>query len=203
MIIIGIMAMNNLWVPIIFGILIFSGFGVTQQAFAQSLTCNISLDPGQEVPAPNVAGFSPTGSAVVVVNTGTGDVSITGTYSGMTSDVNNSHLHGLAPPGVATGVIFGLANTGGTAGSFNGISTLSAANLAGFLAGQTYINVHTVNNGPGEIRGQVICPSAVGGEFIGIDSTMVLVSGAQYTVAWMIPVIVSAIGIGIVIARKF
>ncbi len=44
---------------------------------------------------------------------------------------------------------------------------------------------------------------AVGGEFIGIDSTMVLVAGAQYTAAWMIPVIVSAIGISIVISIKF
>jgi len=44
---------------------------------------------------------------------------------------------------------------------------------------------------------------AVGGEMIPLDTTMVLVSGAQYTAAWMIPVIVSAIGIGIVIARKF
>ncbi len=43
----------------------------------------------------------------------------------------------------------------------------------------------------------------VGGEFIGVDATMVLVAGLQYTAAWMIPVIVSAIGIGIVIARKF
>ena len=47
------------------------------------------------------------------------------------------------------------------------------------------------------------CRSAVGGEFIGIETTSVLVAGAQNTAAWMIPVIVSAIGIGIVIARKF
>ncbi len=45
--------------------------------------------------------------------------------------------------------------------------------------------------------------SAVGGNLIPLDSTMVLAAGAQYTAAWMIPVIVSAIGIGIVIARKF
>ncbi len=43
----------------------------------------------------------------------------------------------------------------------------------------------------------------VGGEFIVIDSTALLVTGAQMNAAWMIPVIVSAIGIGIVIARKF
>ena len=43
----------------------------------------------------------------------------------------------------------------------------------------------------------------VGGELIPLDTTMVLVAGAQYTAAWMIPVIVSGIGIAIVIARKF
>jgi len=44
---------------------------------------------------------------------------------------------------------------------------------------------------------------SVGGEFIVIDSTALLVTGAQVNAAWMIPVIVSAIGIAIVIARKF
>ena len=43
----------------------------------------------------------------------------------------------------------------------------------------------------------------VGGEFIGIETTSVLAAGAQYTAAWMIPVIVSGIGFAIVIARKF
>ena len=43
---------------------------------------------------------------------------------------------------------------------------------------------------------------AIGGELIPLDTTMVLVAGAQYTAAWLIPVVVSAIGIGIVIARR-
>jgi len=45
--------------------------------------------------------------------------------------------------------------------------------------------------------------TAIGGDIIPLDTTMVLVSGAQYTAAWMIPVIVSGIGFAIVIARKF
>jgi len=45
--------------------------------------------------------------------------------------------------------------------------------------------------------------NAVGGDIIPLDTTMVLVAGSQNTAAWMIPVLVSAIGIGIVIARKF
>jgi len=45
--------------------------------------------------------------------------------------------------------------------------------------------------------------SAIGGEIIPLDTTIVLVAGSQYTAAWMIPVIVSGIGFAIVIARKF
>jgi len=43
----------------------------------------------------------------------------------------------------------------------------------------------------------------VGGTFEGVDSTSLLVAGAQMNAAWMIPVIVSGIGFAIVIARKF
>ena len=43
----------------------------------------------------------------------------------------------------------------------------------------------------------------VGGFMIPLDTTSLVVAGAQMNASWMIPVIVSAIGIGIVIARKF
>jgi len=46
-------------------------------------------------------------------------------------------------------------------------------------------------------------PGVVGGELLPIDTTALLLAGTQMNAAWMIPVIVSAIGIGIVIARKF
>ena len=63
-------------------------------------------------------------------------------------------------------------------------------------------------SGSGELDGNAIipgpeCPQAVGGEFTPITSTALLLAGAQNMIAWMIPAIVSAIGIGIVIARKF
>ncbi len=43
---------------------------------------------------------------------------------------------------------------------------------------------------------------AIGGDMIQMETTSILAAGTQYTAAWMIPVIISAIGIGIVIARK-
>ena len=43
----------------------------------------------------------------------------------------------------------------------------------------------------------------VGGEFIGVDTTSLILAGTQSTFSWMIPITISAIGIAIVIARKF
>ena len=43
----------------------------------------------------------------------------------------------------------------------------------------------------------------VGGELIPVETTPLLIAGTYSTAAWLIPLIVSAIGIGIVIARKF
>jgi len=87
--------------------------------------------------------------------------------------------------------------------------------IPGFAAGNFFAGVDpdtmekvlTVEQASFAIHSVLPCmmmpPSAVGGDFIPLDSTMILVAGAQYTAAWMIPVLVSSIGIGIVIARKF
>lgn len=124
---------------------------------AAAIDYQVVLSSAEEIPAPNVAGFSPTGSATVSVDTTNGDFDLlSGTYSGMTSNVTVSHLHGLAAPGATAGAIITLANTGGTSGTFSGNGVLSAVNLDGLLDGLTYLNVHTANNGPGEIRAQVV-----------------------------------------------
>jgi len=44
--------------------------------------------------------------------------------------------------------------------------------------------------------------SPVGGEMILVDTTTLMLAGTQYMAAWLIPVIVSAVGFGIVILRK-
>jgi len=55
----------------------------------------------------------------------------------------------------------------------------------------------------GEVDSLDSCPSPVGGELIPLDTSALLLVGAQMNAAWMIPVIVSGIGFAIVIARKF
>jgi hypothetical protein len=117
---------------------------------------NLLLDPSQAVPAPMIGGANPMGTATVVVDASSNEVEIAGAYSGMTSDVVAAHLHGLAGPGETAGVLFGFDVTGGTDGSFSGAATVTSDVLSGILSGQTYVNVHTMNNGPGEIRAQVV-----------------------------------------------
>ena len=97
-----------------------------------------------------------TGTATVELDITTRQVTVTGNYLGMSSNVFASHLHGLAGMGDVAGVILPLTPTEGTAGTFSGSGTLSNAHLAGLLAGNTYLNLHTENNPDGEIRGQVI-----------------------------------------------
>ena len=55
----------------------------------------------------------------------------------------------------------------------------------------------------GSFEAQLKDDIMVGGELLPIDTTALLLAGTQMNAAWMIPVIVSAIGIGIVLARKF
>ena len=115
--------------------------------------CTIPLEGSQEVPPVSPSGR---GEATIVANSVTRQVTLTGSYSGMTSNVFAAHIH-FAPAGANGGVILALAHTGGTMGTLSGGGILSQANFDALLAGNLYVNVHTNNNGGGEIRGQIDC----------------------------------------------
>ncbi|MGK0190432.1 MAG: hypothetical protein ACI9R3_006259 [Verrucomicrobiales bacterium] len=115
----------------------------------------IVLNVAQEVPAPTVGDATPTGFAFVTVSPDTRMVEIAGSFSGLTSNIAAAHLHGLAAADATAGVLFALTPTGEKEGTLSGSGVLSEDNFAGFLRSETYVNVHTGNNGSGEIRGQV------------------------------------------------
>ena len=79
------------------------------------------------------------------------------------------------------------------------------------FGGSTVLSIHRYDAGSTGMIGvdniSILCNDfqtvAVGGELIPLDTSALLLAGSQMNAAWMIPVIVSAIGIGIVIARKF
>ena len=118
----------------------------------ERVNLRVSLNGANERPTPVVSGGTGTGMLTLDGNRLTVNV----TYSGLTSPVNNAHLHGPATSEQATGVLVGLTHTGGTSGSISNVLTLSAVNAQRILQGLVYVNIHTANNSGGEIRGQVL-----------------------------------------------
>ncbi len=107
---------------------------------------------------------------ILSINIGWGT---TNGFTNLTSDVNNAHVHGpTTSSGTASftenaGVLFDL-RTGGfsfsnssSSGFITGTSTLSDVNETALFAGRLYVNIHTVTNGGGEIRGNIVNPSAI------------------------------------------
>jgi len=221
--------MKILAISIIISVLVLGPITLgSNQAFGSALSCTSNLTGGQEVP-PVLTLAS--GTANLQLNPAMNRLTISIQLVGLdldglqtptgNDDVIGAHIHN-APFGVNGAVVFGfispnndlnadlVINPGaGTIVSAwdtpEGLATTLAAQLANLQNGDLYINVHTPANPGGEIRGQISClpVPAVGGELIPLDTTMVLLAGTHSVAAWMIPVIVSAIGIGIVITRKF
>jgi hypothetical protein len=110
-----------------------------------------------------------TGIATVVVNSNnTLDVTIT--YAGtFTSAITGGHIHAPAIATATTGIVLPFFTTLTPTSATLFAGTKASADLTGTLlgspmdalvqlmrAGMAYVNVHTVTNGGGEIRGQLM-----------------------------------------------
>ena len=122
---------------------------LTGAVVAQPITFVVPLSGDQEVPAVSPAG---SGTANVSIDPTSGAVTVTGSYSGMTSPVVAAHIHGastgaLARRGANAGVFLGLTPTGGTSGTFSGSGTLNPTQTQLLLQGLAYVNVHSQKQG--------------------------------------------------------
>jgi len=124
----------------------------TSGAHAQSVTSSVGLDGAQE--SPPVA-TTATASATVTLDPTTLEISVSGTYSGLSSTQTLAHIHEGAF-GVPGGILVTLSGTGGTSGTFSGTGVLTPAQRTTMLAGGLYLNVHSTNHPSGEIRGQIV-----------------------------------------------
>lgn len=147
-------------------------------AHAIPMTFVANLTQANEVPP---TGSPATGLATVILDPTAQTIQINATFSGLTSNVTAAHIHCCAPLGTNAGVAttlpafpgFPLGVTSGTFSSavfdltqpliYNpafvtlegGLAQAEAALIAGIEGGQTYFNIHTVNNPGGEIRSQL------------------------------------------------
>ena len=118
-----------------------------------SHTYAVSMTGAEEVP-PVVTGG--TGTAIVTLDDVTGNVTVSGNFTGLTSNATAAHIHGPAAPGANAGILITLSETGGTSGAVTGSGMLSPANVTNMLNGLMYVNIHTSINPTGEIRGQIV-----------------------------------------------
>jgi hypothetical protein len=152
-------------------------------AHAIPMTFVGNLSGANEVPPVATAG---TGLATVILDPTAQTLQVNATFSGLTSNDVAAHIHCCAPLGTNAGVAttlpafpgFPLGVTSGTYTSVvfdltqpliynpafvtleGGLAQAEAALIAGIEGGQTYFNIHTVNNGGGEIRSQLFAVAA-------------------------------------------
>ncbi len=111
------------------------------------------IDSAQEVP-PNAS--AATGSATLTIDTVNNALNYNIVVSGLTSNETAAHIHGAADPGTNAGIKHVLPPGSPKIGTW----FYPEADEAAILGGRMYINVHTMNFGSGEVRGQ-ICPTPI------------------------------------------
>ena len=139
------------------------------------LLCSLALASAQSYVA-NLDGAQDGGGA----RQGTGHVdlflsgntlTLSGSFSGITTPSSAAHIHGPGAPGVNAGVLYGLGGPiiplGVTAGTINGSVTLAdigsgaslytvSQQLADLNNQRWYVNIHDSTFPGGEIRGQIV-----------------------------------------------
>lgn len=110
------------------------------------------LTGAQEVPA---VATTATGYARVVLNESAGTISYTVVFNGLSSNQTASHIHAPAPIGATVGVAINFGAVGGTSGVITGTASITPTQIQQLRAHLGYVNVHSANFGPGEIRGQL------------------------------------------------
>jgi hypothetical protein len=143
--------------------------GAVGTAQAQTIRLAATLTGNNETPAPGVT-TGAFGTATVTVELATQTVTWSIDVFNMPSGTNNAHFH-VGGPGVAGPTVVNVAFPAGISNDFNLSGSATATNLLvrgdqgirswedflqALIGGQTYLNIHSVVNPGGEIRGQVL-----------------------------------------------
>jgi hypothetical protein len=128
--------------------------GASGSPQASSIRLASTLDAAQEVPQPsgNVAGARGTFTATADAEGGGASLAWRLTFAELTGAANAAHIH-TGARGESGPVVVPLC--GPCQSPATGTATANAGVVEALENGTAYVNVHTAQNGPGEIRGQV------------------------------------------------
>jgi hypothetical protein len=126
---------------------------VPRVASATPLSIAATMNGAQEVPMHTTGA---TGACTAVVDPATGNVTLNGTFTGLSAPATAASLHGLAGLGVTAPVLLNSTFVSSAlSGTFSGSGSLSPTQIAGMLAGDTYCEIADNTFPSGEIRGQL------------------------------------------------
>jgi hypothetical protein len=162
--------------------------------FALALSASLSLAQAQSFTASlNAAqdgGGGRSGTGYVTLTLTGNALSLSGSFSGLSTNMTLGHIHGPAAPGfnasvvydlVGPGILTGVGTTSGTySGTVNLIPnptgyTTIAQQITDLNNGLWYLNIHSVTFGGGEIRGQILPipePGALALAALGVGATI-------------------------------
>lgn len=112
-----------------------------------------TLNAAQEVPTNSSTAV---GFGRVTLNDAETQITVSLTFSGLSSNQIASHIHGPAAVGVNAPIIFNIGSSGATSGTFTGLTfAVTPAQVSQLKNGLWYFNIHSSNFPGGEIRGQL------------------------------------------------
>lgn len=132
-----------------------AGLGLGASGGPPTLKLSAKLDARHETPAPKGAVSHASGLFTAYLSR---NLTWRLVFSGLTGKAVAAHIH-LGKPGVAGPVLVALCGPCAS-GAHGTLSTVPPAARIALTAGRAYVNVHTVRNKAGEIRGQVLAPGA-------------------------------------------
>lgn len=110
----------------------------------------VTLSGAEETPA---VATTASGGGTITVGSGA-EHAVSGSITTKEVQATAAHIH-LAAPGKSGPPVITLAKTSDNTWSVPAGATLNDEQYASYLAGNLYINVHSVDHKPGEIRGQL------------------------------------------------
>ena len=134
--------------------------GASARTQATTIQIRTVMNAAQEVPSPTGAVSSAGGTfSATVTKSDTGaSISWQMSFTGLTGDAIAAHIHtgAVGTPGPVVLALCGPCST-----PASGTGTVPQAVLDAIQAGTAYVNVHTVTNKGGEIRGQLATTASV------------------------------------------
>ena len=119
-------------------------------AQAEMVKFHTTMSAATEVPPKTSDGK---GTVEATLDTTTKVLTYDVTFSGLTGPATMGHFHGPAAAGANAGVLVPFPSP--VTSPVHGTATLTDAQIADFMQGNVYANVHTAANPGGEIRGQM------------------------------------------------